>query len=37
MLSDKAAGKPTQTVKAEAKIHYHCDTLEDGKHDGHNH
>ena len=37
MLSDKKAGKPTQVVKAEQRIHYHCDTLEDGKHDNHQH
>ena len=37
MLSDKKAGKPTQVVKAEQRIHYHCDTLEDGKHDNHLH
>ena len=37
MLSEKAAGKPTQKVKTEPQIHYHCDTLEDGEHKDHNH
>lgn len=35
MLSDKAAGKPTQKVKKEHHILYHCDTLDE--HQGHNH
>ena len=36
MLSDKKAGKPTQVVKAEQRIHYHC-IPEDGKHDNPQH
>ncbi|MDA7768218.1 amidohydrolase family protein [Flavobacteriales bacterium] len=35
MLSDKAAGKPTQKVKEEHQLLYHCDTLDE--HQGHNH
>lgn len=37
MLREKQAGKPTQEVKAEHHIHYHCDTLEDGEHQNHQH
>jgi hypothetical protein len=35
MLSDKAVGKPTQKVKEEHQLLYHCDTLDE--HQGHNH
>ena len=30
-------GKPTQLVKEEQRIHYHCDTLEEDKHENHQH
>jgi adenine deaminase len=37
MLRDKSAGKPTQAVKVEQHIHYHCDTLEGEEHKDHKH
>ena len=37
MLNDKKAGNPTQVVKEEQRIHYHCNTLEDGNHNNHQH
>ncbi|MBC8464469.1 MAG: amidohydrolase family protein, partial [Bacteroidetes bacterium] len=35
MLSEKEAGKPTQKVKAEHHILYHCDTMDE--HENHKH
>ena len=38
MLDQKAEGKPTQKVKKEHHILYHCDTLDDHEHlYGHSH
>jgi imidazolonepropionase-like amidohydrolase len=37
MLSDKAAGKPTQKVKKEHHILYHCDTLDENHNHDHAH
>jgi len=37
MLSDKADGKPTQKVKEEKQILYHCDTLDEEHEHEHQH